>query len=133
MTGHLPTKVRKRIVIEDDKPVEKVTHHSIHELTGYSPAMIHRILANEDIIGLRQQIMCYYDDEFQAMYPEVIDAVRRGLDSHDKYLEAAKIYLKEFGSQSKGTGGGDGMQVNFTAEDMVFQILQQRGNDGNDS
>jgi len=132
MSGHLPTKTQYRLrTLSKDgltplrKPVREVVKHSIQELTGYSPATIHKILRNEDVQYLRQQIMQYYDDEFQALYPDVIDAVRRGLASNDKYLEAANTYLRQFGSGSK-KGPLDGASINFTAEDMVFQILNQR-------
>jgi len=107
------------------QPVKEVSKESIKELTGYSPSFIHKILRNEDVQYLRQQIMEYYDNEFQALYPKVIEAVRRGLDSDDKYLEAAKTYLREFGSGTK-KNPLDGASINFTAEDMVFQILNQR-------
>ena len=93
----------------------------IQEQTGYSSAMMYRILKDPRVVQMKQQIMEYYDDRFKDMLPQVIDAIEKGLDSPDKYLEAAKVYLKEFGSESKKDGG---ITVNVTAEDVALQILQ---------
>jgi hypothetical protein len=93
----------------------------IQEQTGYSPAMMYRILKDDRVIHLKQQIMQYYDSRFQDLLPSVVDAIEKGLDSPDKYLEAAKVYLKEFGSESKKQGD---TTINITAEDVALQILQ---------
>jgi len=102
---------------------------SIRELTGYADSTIYAILASDEIKALKQQIMSYYDEEFKALYPEVIEAIRTGLDSEDKYLDAAKIYLKEFG---KSQAGGK-TEIHLTAEDIVFNILNQRLEDVSDT
>jgi hypothetical protein len=70
--------------------------------------------------------MSYYDQEFEALFPDVIQAVREGLVSDDMShrLDAAKTWLKAHGKFS-----GDAKQVqqiNLTAEDIVFNILNQR-------
>lgn len=98
---------------------------SIHELTGYAEPTIYAILQKEEMIALKQQIMAVYDIEFESLYPEVINAIEVGLRDPDKYLDAAKVYLKEFGKSEKG-------KATFTAEDMVFNILnqQQQGDSG---
>ena len=109
LAGHLPTK---------NKPGKS----SIHELTDYSPAMIHRILANPDVQALRQQIMYYYDQEFESLFPDVIEAVSDGLvtDDMSQRLSAAKLWLKAHGRAQPQAQGGN---VNITAEDVVVQIL----------
>lgn len=92
----------------------------IQESTGYSPAMIYRILDDPRTLQLRQQRMEYYDKEFQALQPKVNEAVRKGLDSQDKYLEAAAIWLKH-----SGKGIGEQTVVNVSAENVAMQILQE--------
>lgn len=94
----------------------------IQQITAYSPAMIYRILDDERITALRQQKLEYYDKEFLALQPKVNDAVRKGLDSEDKYLEAASLWLKHSG---KGLSQGEGQQLNVTAENVAIQLLQQ--------
>jgi hypothetical protein len=111
LAGHLPTK---------NKPGKA----SIHELTDYSPAMIHRILALPDVQALRQQIMYYYDQEFEALFPDVIEAVRDGLvveAGTTSRLDAARLWLKAHGRSTPSPSGGG--NVNITAEDVVVQIL----------
>jgi len=97
---------------------------SICELTGYSPAMVYRILASEEIQALKQQVMRAYDQEFEALYPEVVQAIREGLaDGNDMQtrLAASKLWLKAHGKLQPDNQG----QVNVTAEDVVIQILNQ--------
>ena len=130
LAGHLPCKCKMKSIVEEGELKQIVDKPSIQEITGYAPATIYYILTREEVIALKQQVMSYYDEEFKMLYPEVIDAIRRGLNSSDKYVDAAKVYLREFGTQ-KGQGSSKG-SVNFTAEDMVFQILVQRqGGNGN--
>lgn len=111
LAGHLPMKG------SEEKP-------SIHELTDYSPAMIHRILASEGIVALRQQVMSYYDQEFETLFPDVIQAVREGLDATEMKdrLSAAKLWLKAHG-RAAGSSSKEAGDINITAEDVVVQIL----------
>lgn len=123
-----PVLPRHRFVLElhlaGKKPRE------IEDLTGYSQAMIYRILASEEMVTLRQQIMFYYDQEFETLFPDVIEAVKSGLVSDDLSLrlDAAKIWLKAHGKLSD-SNHQSGQQVNLTAEDIVINILNQRSND----
>ncbi len=118
LAGHSPTQDKP------DKP-------SIRSLTGYSQASIHRILSEPDVISARQQILEQYDREFEDMYALVVEGVRKHLESASlKDVEVgAKIWLQEFGKQSKiKQGGGD--TYNVTAEDVVFNMLKVvRGED----
>jgi len=47
----------------------------IQERTGYSPAMMYRILKDPRIIHLKQQIMSFYNDKFEDLLPQVVEAV----------------------------------------------------------
>lgn len=122
-----PVLPRHRFVLELHLAGKSV--QEICELSQYSPAMVYRILESEDVIALRQQIMSYYDQEFEALFPDVIQAVREGLvaDDMSHRLDAAKTWLKahgKFSSESKPI-----QQFNLTAEDVVFNILNQRQDD----
>lgn len=98
----------------------------IQEATGYSSAMIYRILDHEDTIAARQQMLRYYDQEFEALFPMVIDAIRKGLQSGDKYLEAAEKWGKMMGKgAAKIVGGKGGDTYNFSAENVALILLKQ--------
>lgn len=106
-----------------------LTAEQVAQKTGYSVPAVYTILSREDIIGLRQQIMAYYDQEFEALFPDVIIAVREGLCSDDmgQRLDAAKTWLKAHGKFSSEPK--QGQQINLTAEDIVVNILNQRSGD----
>lgn len=110
MAGHYPTK-------------EVPGKPSIRSLTGYSPAMIHRILADPDMIAMRQQILTEYDREFEDQYALVIEGVRKHLesDSLSDVEKGAKLWLGEHG---KGQKSKTGDTYHITAEDVVFNMLK---------
>lgn len=95
----------------------------IAEITNYSQGAVYRILARPEAVELMQKTMDYYDLEFRSLYPEVISAVRRGLTDPEKYLDAAKTWLKSHGRMNTPATQG---QINVTAEDVVFNILNQQ-------
>lgn len=122
--------LRHRFVLElhlaGHKPTRSLPGKpSIQELTDYGESTIYKILASPGVQTLKQQVMNYYNQEFEALYPDVIEAVQRGLESGDKYIDAAKLWLSY--NRGKPAGEGNGNQINFTAEDMVVQILQMAG------
>ena len=100
---------------------------SICELTGYTPASVYRILAREEVRELHQELVDGLDQEFKNLYPEVIEAVRDGLQPEAEpgvRLQAAKLWLKSHGKHQPAAGPTN--QVNLTAEDVVIQILNQQ-------
>lgn len=98
----------------------------IQEITGYSPAMMYLILADPRMVAEKQQIMRYYDSEFEALYARVINVVRENLECPDDPKvrnDAAKIWLKSHGKfQADKEQSND---TNISAEKIVFQILNQ--------
>ena len=125
LAGHQVTRDTVTQKVDEEGILTNVVQkHSIQELTGYAPSTIYKILSSAEVEEMKQQVMKYYDSEFETLYPEVVDAVRRGLKSGDKYLDAAKLYLKAFGKGGKSKDGS-GTTLNLTAEDVVFNILNQ--------
>lgn len=97
----------------------------VADLTGYSKYQIRWILRQEKAQEMRQVLMQDYEDEFKALMPKTIGAIRRALDSEDleAQLEGAKLQLKYTkGLETKGSGNPT-IVNNITAEDVVFQIL----------
>lgn len=97
----------------------------IQELTGYAPPTIYKILSDPRMIAERQQIMKYYDLDFEALYKQVIETIRVNLNEEDPKVrnDAAKIWLKAHGKfQADAVREGD---TNISAEKIVFQILNQ--------
>lgn len=98
--------------------------YEIAEQLDCGPATVYKILNDPRINELRQQIMKYYDQDFEALYSRVIDTVRSNLSSEDEKVKegAAKLWLKAHGKfQTKD----EGTTNNFTAEQIIFQILNQ--------
>jgi hypothetical protein len=104
----------------------------ISEITKYNIQTIYKILNREDVIGARQQIMNNLDKEFEAQYEKVIDAVNYGLSAPEPNirLQAAKLwgdYHKKFQKVEVN------QSVNITAEDIVFNIMNNNYEDTNPS
>lgn len=121
-----PVLPRHRFVLELHLAGRSV--REISSLSGYSIPTVYHVLESEDVLALRQQIMSYYDKEFETLFPDVIRAVRDGLVSTDisERLDAAKTWLKAHGKFSNEQSAGQVTNVNLTAEDIVFNILNQR-------
>jgi len=100
------------------------TSKEIQQLTHYAYSTIYKILASDDIVTLRQQLMTYYDSTFELLFPDVIKAVREGLEATEMKdrLQAAKLWLKAHGRVA-APKEDKGDTYNITAEDVVFQIL----------
>ena len=111
---------------------------SICELSGYTVPSVYRILASKEVNGLRQQIMRVYDQEFESIFPDIIQVVKDGIKPQEEIkdrMTAAKLWLKAHGrSNGSGSGSGSGSNsvINVTAEDVVFQILN-RGEAGTET
>lgn len=91
---------------------------------GYSLNSTYRILNHKDTQYVRQQLMQSTQQEFEALFNNVVDAVKTGLKDLDPkvQLSAASLWLKSHGKIKEADGG---TTVNVTAEDVVFQILNQ--------
>lgn len=118
-----PIPARWRYTLELHLSGKKVSE--IEEITGYAAPTIYKILADPKMASEKQQIMKYYDAEFEALYHKVIDSVRNGLDSEEctDQLNAAKIWLKAHGKMQPDVIKGN--DTNISAEKIVFQILNQ--------
>lgn len=127
-----PVLPRHRFVLELHLAGHKVKE--IQDLSGYSESTIYDILQSKDVNSLRQQIMSYYDQEFESLFPDVIQAVKDGLGSQviSERLSAATTWLKAHGKLS-GEKIQQNVQVNLTAEDIVFNILNQRQESNNEN
>jgi len=99
------------------------TLEEISELSGYQPNTICAILAKEEVIAVRQQLLRATSDEFEALFSEVVGVIRDCLKSKDErvQLEAAEKWFKAHGKYTPTSAGG----LNITAEDVVVQILNQ--------
>jgi len=95
---------------------------SICHATGYKPSTVYKILSDPRVCQVRQQLLEHTQREFEALYPLVVDSIRKDLLSaqpdrenraRDQWLHASGKYQAEKTSQN----------INVTAEDVVFQIL----------
>jgi len=95
----------------------------IEQITKYRPATIYAILSSPNVLALRQQLLHHTSKEFEALFPQVVDAIREALQSPDLKiaLEGSDKWLKAHGKYAKS----EGTQVQITAEDVVFNILNQ--------
>ena len=102
------------------------TREEIMELTGYSYIRISQILNDDRIVELRQQIMKYYDQDFEALYPRVVNSIREGLVSPEAGVQtdARRDWLKAHGKFQPLVKEGGG-NINVSAEKIIFQILNQ--------
>ena len=98
--------------------------HEIELLTKYRPPTIYKILSSPNVLALRQQLLHYTSQEFEALFPKVVDGIRDALSSPDltTVLKGSDQWLKAHGKYAKS----EGVNVNITAEDIVMNILQQR-------
>lgn len=98
------------------------TADEISELTDYSRGWIYRILKDPQVVAVRQQLLAGISDEFEALYADVVQTIRDGLTSPDIKirLESADKWLKAHGKYK-----GETQHITVTAEDVVFNILNQ--------
>ena len=99
----------------------------IKQETGYSIAMIHRILNHKIVQAIRQQLMDSTQQEFEALFDKIVDNIRDQLGSSDPAvkLAAQQQWLKANG---KFGNGKKAVITNITAENVVQNILE--GGDG---
>jgi len=99
------------------------TVQEISSIVGYSPVSIYRILKDEELVLVRQQILSGIGDEFEVLFVDVVNTIRELLQSNKEAirLEACEKWLKAHNKygQSKNT-------IQVTAEDVVFQILNNK-------
>ncbi len=92
--------------------------------TGYKDSTVYGILADERVVQIRQQLLKETEKEFEALYPKAVDNLRLSMNSEDPqtYLKGTDMYLRASGKYS---GEVQKQTINVTAEDVVFQILNQ--------
>ena len=97
---------------------------SICQLTGYKPPTIYKILKDDRVCQIRQQLLEHTQTEFEALYPVVVNSLRKDLLSEqpDRENRARDQWLRAAGKYANDKGN---TTLNVTAEDVVFQILQQ--------
>jgi hypothetical protein len=106
------------------------TVQMICDETGYKSPTVYKILADDRVVQIRQQLLNHTQAEFEALYPLVVESIRKDLMSaqperenraRDQWLRASGKYGSDKTTQN----------INVTAEDVVFQILngqpQQEG------
>lgn len=104
------------------------TVKEIEEETGYKESTIYSILADKRVVEIRQQLLDKTQEEFEALYPLVVDSIRRDLRSGqpDRENRARDQWLRANGKYSSSEAPKGGNTINLTAEDVVFQILNQK-------
>lgn len=97
---------------------------SICAETGYKPPTIYKILKDDRVCQIRQQLLEHTQTEFEALYPVVVNSLRKDLLSEqpDRENRARDQWLRAAGKYANDKGN---TTLNVTAEDVVFQILQQ--------
>ena len=102
------------------------TREEIMDITGYSYIRISQILNEPRMVELRQQVMKYYDQDFEALYPRVVQSIREGLVDPEPGVQtdARRDWLKAHGKFQPAVKEGGG-NVNMSAEKIIFQILNQ--------
>jgi hypothetical protein len=90
--------------------------------TGYKPPSIYKILKDDRVVEIRQQLMSVTQSEFEALYGKVVDTLRGDLFSGtpEREHKAREQWLRASG---KYKSESDKQVINVTAEDVVFQIL----------
>jgi len=112
-----PLPLRWKVVL--DLRIAGVKVPEICRRTGYSPAFVYRILADERTLQAKQFLLEQTQEEFSCLFEKVVDAVRQNLADPEKQLEAANLWLKANGKFKDSAK----LNVNVTAEDVVMQIL----------
>lgn len=95
----------------------------IAQFTGYTENSVYRILNEESVNAIRQQILDTTQKEFEALFPKVVKAVGEGLEDEDPKVRA--IYTSQW-LKANGKFSDTKTVVNnniITAEDVVQNIL----------
>ncbi len=99
------------------------TLKEIAELTGYHYTYISILLHKPAVQHYRQQLLATTEQEFEALFSDVVAVIRKGLASPDEAirLSAAEKWLKAHAKYGGGAKSTEGDSV--TAEDVVKLIL----------
>lgn len=94
----------------------------ISEITGYTENSVYRILNEESVNAIRQQILDTTQKEFEALFDKVVKAVGEGIEDADPKVRA--IYTGQWlRANGKFTDNRTVINNNITAEDVVMKIL----------
>jgi hypothetical protein len=138
LVSHTPDRfqARRRLKRNDFEPIPPrymavVSHHlagrsarEVAELTGYKLPTIYKILSDQRVTQLRQQVLKATQDEFEALFPKAVENIRTFMSAPevDTQVKGTDMWLRANG---KYRDSGVASQVNITAEDIVFNILNQ--------
>ena len=127
---------RRHLKCSDHRPIPPKYHKvlSLHlagrrvqeicSETGYKDSTVYAILADQRVVQIRQQLLKSVEQEFEALYPRVVETLRDDLTSgiSDQQAKARDQWFRASGKYKES---GDKSIINVTAEDVVFQILNQ--------
>lgn len=101
------------------KPVKEIC-----ELVSYKESTIYAILQDPRVCQIRQQLLNHTQVEFEALYGRVVDTLRGDLFSGvpEREHKARDQWFRASGKYTPEKSAGD---INITAEDIVFNILNQ--------
>jgi hypothetical protein len=131
---------RRHLKLTDNTPIPLKYHNvlalhlagkkvqEISEMTGYKLPTIYKILKDERVCQIRQQLLAVTQTEFEALYGRVVDTLRGDLFSGtpEREHKAREQWLRASG---KYKSESDKQVINVTAEDVVFQILNQKSDE----
>lgn len=137
LTSAVPDRynARRHLKLSDNTPIPLRYHNvlALHlagksvamicEETGYKPPTVYRILQDQRVTQIRQQLLDHTQKEFEALYPVVVESIRKDLLSNqpDRENRARDQWLRASGKYQNNTTN----ITNVTAEDVVLQILNQ--------
>jgi predicted transcriptional regulator len=101
------------------------TAAQIAKLMGYSPQTVRVILANKRVNEMRQLLLQSTQEEFEALFATVTDKIRQMLGNKDTVAEGIRLWTRLAGRREKVEGAT--INNNITAEDVVFQMLNNTG------
>lgn len=106
----------------------------IAQQVGYTPVRVSQILG--DPLARRTMEIMFedLDRDFQAMYTDVLQVIRDGLQDKDinVRLQAAEKWLKAHG-KAGGTSRAEESDKSLTAEDIIAKLLEQHRQQGGGS
>ena len=97
--------------------------------TNYKESTIYNILSDSRVAHIRQQLLNHTQTEFEALYGKVVETLRGDLFSGQPEREhkAREQWFKASGKYTPDKTTGD---ITITAEDIVFNILNQQKDSG---
>lgn len=108
------------------RPIDEIAKE-----TGYAVGTIRQILSNQKVNEIRQMLLEDTQKEFEALFGPITNKIREMLDSKDQCVDAINLWIKMHGRN--GAAKPQAPVNNFTAEDIVFNILNNNNNNKQDN